>query len=411
MKLKLSLLTAVVLSSTLLAGESAEILKLKEEIQELREVTQLLIDETSDLKTGFNYTVVDSTKSFSGLGAAASKVYYSKSPLSIGGYGEMYFAKQNGDSTNKSTVDVYRFVPYIGYKFTDNIIMNTELEFEHGGSKQSTKANLSGGYAIVEFMYLDFLINDYANIRVGNFLMPMGLINERHEPTLFTTVQRPNSSKYLLPSTWTENGAMVFGNITDSLSYKVAAVTALQTEDNGEKWLRNGRGGSLKQVDPNLAFVARADYTGYNGLLVGVSAYHAPSVGDVSSNTTIVDVHADYKVSGARVYGTYSSISRSNADAIATDAVESGAGGFINISYDLLSLTSSSKSLPLFVQHEKLNPEKSRADGTSGDTTTTTTLGVNYFPHEQVVLKSDIAMQEKGTTEDTILSFSMGYIF
>ena len=127
---KLSLALTAILTLTTLsnADESADIEELKLQIKELQEMSQILIDETSDLKTGFNYTTVDDTQSHSGLGAAASKVYYSKSPLSIGGYGEMFYAHTTyDDSSTSSKVDVYRFVPYIGYKFSDNIILNTEI--------------------------------------------------------------------------------------------------------------------------------------------------------------------------------------------------------------------------------------------------------------------------------------------
>ncbi|MFT5661044.1 MAG: hypothetical protein ACI9TV_001690 [Sulfurimonas sp.] len=405
-KITLSLLTALTLTSTAFANDKSEIAQLKQEMSELKEITQSLIDETSDLKSGFNYTTVDPTKSHSGLASAASKVYYSKSPLSIGGYGEMYFASQEGDSTDKRTLDVYRFVPYIGYKFTDNIILNTEIEFEHGG----VDAKGNGGEVIMEFMYLDFLMDKKYNLRVGHMLMPMGLINERHEPTLFTTVQRPNTSKNIIPSTWHESGVMVYGEITEGLSYNFAATSALETGVNGSKWLRDGRGGSYKQTDPSLGFTARLDYTGTNGLLLGTSAYYAPSESTTKSATTITDVHVDYKVAGARVYGTYAIVNRSQAGNIATNAVDKAYGGYLNLSYDLLS-SSSTGSLPVFVQYEDMNAEDSRADGTSGDATKTTTLGINYFPHEQVVLKLDYAMQSKGSTDDNIASVSMGFIF
>lgn len=127
-KIKLGIATTMILSCTAYANESTDVEALKQEVKELREITQTLIDETSDLKTGFNYTTVDTTKSHSGLGSAASKVYYSKSPLSIGGYGEMYYAHTSNDgSANSDVIDVYRFVPYIGYKFSDKIILNVEI--------------------------------------------------------------------------------------------------------------------------------------------------------------------------------------------------------------------------------------------------------------------------------------------
>ena len=67
--------------------------------------------------------------------------------------------------------------------------------------------------------------------------------------------------------------------------------------------------------------------------------------------------------------------------------------------------------LPVFVQFESINPEDKRADGTSGDSTDTTTIGVNYFPHEQVVLKLDYAMASVGSVDTDTTTVSMGFIF
>ncbi len=401
--LSLALMTTLALNAQ--ADETNEIESLKKEIAELRQITQslqgtqeVLVEETSNLQSGFDYTRVDSTKAHSGLGDAASKVYYSNSPLSIGGYGEMYYSRQSGDSPSTETLDVYRFVPYIGYKFTDNIILNTEIEFEHGGVDH----NGNGGEVIIEFMYLDFLMEKSYNFRVGHMLMPMGLINEKHEPTLFTTVQRPDTSKYLLPSTWHENGLMVYGEIFDDLDYKVAVVTSLDaTQTDSKKWVRNGRGGSYKRSgDVESGIVARLDYSGVNGLFVGTSVY-------TDKNFNIADVHFDYQNSGARVYGTYANVKRSQG-ALASTNAEQGNGGFINLSYDVLS---SDVALPVFIQYENYNMQDKNFDGTSGDDTTITTLGLNYFPHQQVVLKLDHAMKEKANVKDNITSISMGFIF
>jgi len=413
-KIKLALSAALLVSSSLYADDKSDIAMLKQQVKELQEMTQTLTDETSDLKTGFNYTTVDTSKSFSGLGAAASKVYYSKSPLSIGGYGEMYYSS-NSDGGSK--VDVYRFVPYIGYKFSDNIILNTELEFEHGGA-DGDPTNTNDGYVVVEFMYLDFLFNENFNARLGNFLVPMGLVNERHEPTLFTTVQRPQTEKYIIPSTWHESGAMVFGNIGDDISYKIAGITGLNTDLNGKSWIRDGRGGSWTQENPKFAGVARVDYTGINGLFVGASAYYGSSDIGVSSNTFMYDIHLDYKMSGFRAYGIYSGVTRTNSNTIGTanDAAKEANGGYLNLSYDVLSTMKSKYSLPIFVQYENLNPQAKLANGTSFDPVNITTFGINFFPLEQVVLKADYAIQDndykqnKADGFDTF-SLSMGFIF
>jgi hypothetical protein len=424
-KLVLSTVAALLLSTTAFADNTSEINELKKQVkmlmqksQEQDEQTQALIDETSDFKTGFNYTKVDTNKAFSGMGAAASKVYYSKSPLSIGGYGEMYFSNYSeeqgsGATAYKNKVSVYRFVPYIGYKFSDNIILNTEIEFEKGGVEAG---NDDSGEVKVEFMYLDFLINKNLNVRLGNFLIPMGLINFRHEPTLFNTVQRPNTSKYLIPSTWSESGAMVFGEITEGLEYKFAGTTGFDSSKTDAKWLRSARGNSFNNTDPSFGVTARVDYTGINGLLIGASVY-------ADNDINMFDIHTDYKIGGFRAYGVYTESTRDekaaqdaeyidgNGDLItqATDAK----GGFLNLSYDLLALTSSEYSLPLFIQYESISPRDKLSGAGSYDSIDSTTIGMNFFPHEQVVLKVDFVMQDTyDSTPDTdIISASIGFVF
>jgi len=420
-KLLLSTCAALIISSTAFADVTSDIAELKQQIAELQqankeqsETTQTLIDETSDLKTGFNYTKVDTEKSFAGLGAAASKVYYSKSPLSIGGYGEMYYShysEKQGSSEYTNKVDVYRFVPYIGYKFSDNIILNVELEFEHGGVEAG-----DGGEVIVEFMYLDFLINKNFNVRLGHMLVPMGLINERHEPILFNTVQRPNTSKYLIPSTWHESGAMIFGEITEGWDYKLSGTTGIDSAYTGKKWLRSGRGGSFKNTDPSLGLTARLDYTGTNGLLIGAGAYH-------DTDIDMWDIHTDYKLGGFRAYGVYTESYRNNSAADTVDnntgtVVGNGEtdakGGFINFSFDLLTLSNkTTDKLPIFVQFESINPQDELLDGSSKDSIDSTTVGINYFPHPQVVLKMDYVMQDsyEATPDTDIISASIGFVF
>ncbi len=426
-KLSFALLSALLLTTSSFAEDASDITKLQQQVAELQEMTQVLTDETSDLKTGFNYTTVDAQKRHSNLGPAASKIYYSKSPLSVGGYGELYYANTtNEDGSKESETQVKRFITYFGYKFSDTIILNSELEYEGGG----VTASGSGDEVKVEFVYIDFLQNENFNARVGNFLIPMGLTNEQHEPTLFNTVQRPKTSYYLIPSTWNESGVMAYGNILDGLEYKAAFTSALQTkadtaDGSKPKWIRSGKGGSFEIADPTAAFTGRVDYTGLNGLMVGASLYYAPSsrVQGTSEKSDILmyDAHIDYKINAFRLYGVYTETTRSNADAIAAvagSAVEKANGGYLNASFDVLSLTSLEYKMPLFVQYESLNARASVVGATASDAINTTTVGMNFFAHEQVVFKLDYAMAsssyktyKESSDSSNTLSLSLGFIF
>ncbi|MEN8147617.1 MAG: hypothetical protein ABFR02_08355 [Campylobacterota bacterium] len=419
----LAISAATLITTTAYADEATDIAELKRQVAELQANQEALVDETSNAQVGF--TTVDTAFSHNGMGAAASKIYNATSPLSIGGYGEMFYAApDNGDNF----ADVYRFVPYIGYKFSDNIILNTEIEFEHGG------ANGGSGEAIIEFMYLDFLMYQAFNVQVGHVLTPMGLINLRHEPTLFNTIQRPNTERYLLPSTWHTNGAIAYGSFADTgLSYNAGVIQALELNNadaGAQKQIRSGRAGSSKESTfNNTAFVGRLDYRGVNGLLVGGSVYYGSMTQGTPSGVdgVMYDVHATYEIAGIKAKGLYTATKVNNADKIAIDnangvSISDANGYYLNVEYDVLAAVGTTYRLPIFVQYDYINPTATVVDAANTviDTTdldaesATTTVGVNFFPHEQVVLKLDYAMKDvvNDTVEDyNTLSVGLGFIF
>ncbi len=411
-KIPLSLVATVIVGVSLHADELSE---LKAKIIELQEKTDALIDETSDLKTGFSHTTVEVDASQNGMGPAASKVYYSKSPLSIGGYGEMYWASEDKRG-ERAYADVYRFVPYIGYKFSDEIILNSELEFEHGGEEVA-----------IEFMYLDFLFNRSFNIQAGNLLVPMGLVNRRHEPTLFNTIQRPDVEKYIIPSTWHENGVVVYGSIGESgFSYSAGIINGLNLKNisndgvtqPSKNWIKNGRIGSQnKGPMERVAFVGRVDYTGRNGVLLGSSVYYGGAAqGDPNGvNALIYDIHALYEKEGFKLKALYTALTLDGAEKIGPRSAKSAEGYFINMEYDILASKNTSKRVPLFVQYESYDPVSSVVSGARPDLEQTNiTVGVNFFPHEQVVLKADYVFtnyNDANSEDFNTFSVGMGFIF
>lgn len=413
------LTSALSLAAILATGVQAA--SLEERVTALEEQNTVLTEEVLATQTG-GFTLVDTQKSYSGMGPAASKVYFSKNPLSIGGYGEMFYANpDNGDDF----ADVYRFITYFGYKFNDWIVLNTEIEFEHGANAED------GGEVVVEFLYLDFLLSQEANLRLGHVLVPMGLINLRHEPTLFNTVQRPDIEKYLLPSTWHENGALLYGRFdTANIEYTAGVINALNVnnantmEPNGS-WIRSGRLGSSANASFDPAFVGRVDYTGINGLMVGASVYYGDGsnlknpkptdeIQDVSGlDTTIFDIHASYDNGPFSAYGLYTQTNLDGAEKLGSSAVEKASGYYANASYDLSSLVGLEYKLPVFAQYENYNPVEKTVDGLNEDKfqTEIVTIGLNFFPADQVVLKADYAMKEVNNVDTNTFSFGLGFIF
>ncbi len=396
----------LLITTTLNAKTDIE--KLQAQIDILKQESNLLAEELLNISVG-NFTKIDDTKAHSGLGAAASKVYYSNSPLSIGGYGEAFIAKKDN---KRAYGDLYRFIPYFGYRFSDSVIMNTEVEFEHGDTS-------AGGKVVLEFMYLDFLLSKEVNIRVGNLLVPMGIINLRHEPTLFPTVIRPFIERYIIPSTWHENGLLVYGEVSD-IEYTLGAVNALNMANQNisdYKWIRNGRIGSSKYGVFKTAYVARVDYRGVNGLLVGGSAYYGDGSNkedDIKGTSmSIFEVHAVYNYEALSLKALYTKSNLSGAKKIATDATSSANGYYVSVSYDIGDIVEVGHKIPLFAQYENYNMASSKANGSSNETTNKYNFGINFFPTDQTVLKLDyeIIDDPAKTKSDKTIYASFGFLF
>ena len=170
-----------------------------------------------------------------GLGLSAAKVYGLRRGVSIGGYGEaLYenFAEKSQDgslSDNDDRIDFLRAVLYLGYKFDDHWVLNTEIEYEH-----AVAAADSGGEVAVEFAYVDYMHSAALNGRAGLVLVPMGLINELHEPTAFLGARRPDVERLILPTTWRELGGGVYGN-TGPLSYRGYVTSSLDSESSAPR--------------------------------------------------------------------------------------------------------------------------------------------------------------------------------
>ena len=125
------------------AHDDAELTRLGNAVEVLTEEVRRLRDDRALPATD------QELASFSGLGPAASKVYGATPGLSLGGYGEFYFAAPTDDDGAVRIADFYRFITYFGYKFNEHVIMNTELEYEHA----TTSKNFDGsaGSVSVEF--------------------------------------------------------------------------------------------------------------------------------------------------------------------------------------------------------------------------------------------------------------------
>ena len=240
--------------------------KIKAAKSESERKTDILASEVEKLKTQLHIPDKREYKVEYGLGPAASEIYRVNRGLSIGGYGEWVFTDYSED--RKSTIDNLRAVLYAGYKFNDWIILNNEFEFEHGDTGKNGKVS-------VEFSYLDFMLNPYANVRTGLTLVPMGFINEIHEGPTFHGNYRPEVERRIIPTTWREVGAGVWGELAPGLQYRMYGMNSLDAQGFTSAGIRNGRQNGSIAIAEDFSFTGRLDYDlpFAPGLMAGASAW------------------------------------------------------------------------------------------------------------------------------------------
>jgi hypothetical protein len=314
--------------------------------------------------------------------------------ISFGGYGKMDYTNYL-DKDGKDKLDMYRFILYVGYQFTENIKLVSEIEWEHGGREET------GGYGVVEQAYIDFKVNETLSAKVGHFIVPMGMVNLYHEPTAFNTVSRPETEKYIIPSTWHENGVMLHGKI-ENISYQAGVIAALNA-NNGDS-IRGMRQSGQKAKAEDFGFVGRVDYKA-NNFYVGGSFYTGEAgqgAEGVDVSTSLAEIHAGIQMNGFDIHGLYAmnEIDGNNFDEEGTrqDISTSGAGYYVNASYAIDKWTP-------FVQYEAYTTDDRKDD------IIMTTLGLNYNPIDNVVLKADYVKRDNRGTDDNRVELGIGWSF
>lgn len=395
---------------------------------EVERKTDILATEVDKLKTQLFIPEKREYKSQYGFGPAASQVYRVNRGLSIGGYGEAFYTNYTGDKgTRRDSADLQRAVLYFGYKFNDWIILNNEIEFEHGTTGEGSEEK---GEVSVEFSQLDFLLDPMANVRAGLMLIPMGFINEIHEPTTFHGNRRPDVERFIIPSTWREIGAGLFGEIVPGLQYRMYAVNGLNASEFESSGIREGRQSGSKAFAENWAFTGRVDYSvpSLPGLLVGASTF----LGDAGQSDRFLGRKADaftqlyeghlqwfYRGLELRALGAYGHV----GDAALLSAAKgetigkSNYGWYTEAAYDIMPLLwkDSTQYLAPFVRYEEYDTMASAPRGFARDGQFHRWIyqaGLTYKPIPNIAIKLDYrnVQAASGKAPDE-LNLGVGFIY
>lgn len=339
--------------------------------------------------------------------------------VTVGGYGEINYNQPEGDN---GELDVQRLVLLFGYKFSDQVQFVTEIELEH----------VSEVY--VEQAFLQYSLTDGVNLRGGLMLVPMGIVNEYHEPTTFNGVERPSVDNSIVPTTWREIGVGVSGRFNDiSLGYQAYLFNGFASEIDGkvlggENGLRNGRQKGIKSTidSPNLS--VKFDYYGVSGLRLGLAGYFGKTqaeddVEDIEGSSVGVsmvgfDLRYAYKRFTTRGQFIYSKLNDTEAynNLYSSDLGSSMLGWYLEGAYNLLSMEKQ-QQLYLFGRYEDYDTQASVA----GDLMRNDlyhrnewTFGLSYKLTPGAVVKADYQIKNNaasGSESKNQLNFGIGVWF
>lgn len=331
----------------------------------------------------------------------------------IGGYGELHYNNTSIDANisaseadnqdvdkNKDEFDLHRFVLFFGHQFSDTVRFFSELEVEHSLAGDDKEGEVEVEQAFVEWDY-----KQNGSAKAGLFLLPVGILNETHEPDTFYGVERNNVEKNIIPTTWWEGGAALSGSLSEGLAYDFAVHSGLYIDVNDGKFkVRDGRQKVSKAKGDHLAFTGRLKYTGIAGLELAATAQHQSDVSQNEASDSIdanlYEVHGIYQNGPFSLRALYAMWDIDSAINAVADGADEQEGFFVEPSYKI------NDSTGVFVRYSEWDNQA--GSGTVDSEFEQIDVGVNYWLTENVVFKADYQDQDHADKTKASDGFNLG---
>jgi len=324
---------------------------------------------------------------------------------SVGGYGELHYNKTTVDNKTKNVLDFHRFVLFYGHQWNEQWSFKAEVELEHNFVKGGQ------GELELEQAFVDYHYDSWLGFQAGVILPSVGLINEKHEPPLFLSVERPEYSKVIIPTTWFGNGIVFYGNYSN-FDYKLTIMEGLIAENISNKnGIRNARQKGFKANADDLLYNGRIDYIGINGLKVGLSYTYNNATGDSINNpVSLFEGHLKYVKNNLHVIGEVANIIYGEGD------LQASTGYYVDLGYNVGNLMGAKTQIIPFVRYSNYNTASSTFQGGDSEKEYDKTqwmIGLSVLPISEVVFKVDYSEVEVALTKQKTkyLNLGVGYMF
>ena len=357
--------------------------KQQAEIEALKNQQQDTAKQAADADEKAEAAVVAIEESTTGDSSKASWT----DRMEIGGYGELHYNNINNDGIDdKKEIDFHRFVLFFGYEFTEKLRFWSELELEHALAGDGKPGEIE-----LEQAYIEYDIRDDLQTKGGLFLMPVGILNETHEPTTFYGVERNDVESIIIPSTWGEAGGALNGYYDNGISWDLALTSglAIPTKGSNAFRIRSGRQKVAEAIANDFAYTGRLKYTGVPGLeLAGTLNYQSDASqvsGDGLDSGLLLETHAIWQTGPFQLRALYAGWDF-DGDAVKAAGADRQSGWYIEPSIRPW------QQLGFYARYEDVDGARTRDQFSQWE------IGANYWPHEDVVLKVDY----RDRTVDTV---------
>ena len=302
----------------------------------------------------------------------------------IGGYGELHYNNLDADdpANDVDQIDFHRFVLNVDHRFSDRIQFHSEIEIEH-----SLAGDGAPGEVELEQAFVNIQLKDSLTAKAGLFLLPVGILNETHEPPTFYGVERNDVENVIVPTTWWEAGGGFSGILDNGIGWDVAMHSGLAMPTTGGSAfrVRSGRQKVAKAFGDNWAYTARVRYAGITGLELGASYQYQsdPSQvpGDGLDSGELFSANLIFQQGDFRLKALYGTWHFDGVDVEAAGADEQD-GWYVEPSYQL------NPRWGVFARYEDVDGAR------AVDQFSQLEAGFNYWPDPDVVLKFDYRQRD-----------------
>jgi hypothetical protein len=340
--------------------------------------------------------------------------------LSLFGYGELSYVRPTRDRSS-AIATAGRAVFGFGYRFDERTRFAAELEVENAVASSTDR-----GEVAVEQLYIEHDLTPTISAKMGLFLMPVGYLNETHEPPRYFGVERNIVETAIIPTTWRELGVGFRGTLESGLRWDAGLVTGFDLtkwDASSSEGLESPLGsihqeGQLAKA-ASLAGYAALNYNGLPGWNFGGSLYYGgagqkqPGFAAPDATVTLAEVHARWQparwdISTLAAQGRFNDVAALNATFAGQVAPvpDSFGGWYAQAAYKLWQ--QGDYAVWPFARYQRVNTARSYSGLPPGlapapqDDTRQAVVGASFYLHPQVVLKADYTKDFGNNAQDRL---------